>query len=775
MDKDDITEMCKDLGIPGGIKAKLNKGLRELKAQGGGAAAPPPAAAAVVPAAVVSAPAAVVVPNAMSPPPPQGGSPAPPAYQPPGTPTPTPPGMCARCYLHGKPNIPAYQGTPYCGKRCRDAAKQEGWVDGNPPGYQPAPGQAITSVTVAGPTAGQASALCGFCGVKAVQPGHPYCGRGCATKAKASGMSSPVTPRQPVASAVATPMASAVATPMATTPMAVTPGPPAAAVTSPTAPPGMCAFCWSKPVATGHPFCGSTCGQAAKAAGWKGGLPPGSAQSLTLSPAVGMASAGGGAGSPVISPAAVASPAVPTYHVMVPINPAALGMQVGADLTIENVTPGSMEANAGIAKGSKVCSVNSKPVLDQMGFFTELAQSVGAPVRLELTYAAPSPVPGGGGGLGQPPSGTGPLPSGPVPPGMCEYCRSKPVFKPHKHCSRTCAANAAAATPPAAATATATAAAPAPCPPGMCAFCQARKVFQGSYYCGMYCKGQAEGAGWVDGIAPGATAAPAPAPAGGGGRGGGRGRGGGGGGAEAAAAGPCPPGMCPFCHSTGIAKAVSAGQPYCGRSCGQNASAAGWVDGVDPAAVQAATSTGSVCRQCRQKPQQNGHPYCSHFCAKAYDQSHVWSAQVEKTATKGVKKYTIDDQLSSMSAMQTEDTVHFNTAFTQYGKLLQGQQKLVQKVEYYINPNLQANFDRKQAEFKVRAAAPSSFLLPSSSFLLPPVRGLLAALRGVVVVIHPAPAPAELIDVNLRAAAAAAAAGRWQGFQPDLDLPRLCA
>ena len=162
--------------------------------------------------------------------------------------------------------------------------------------------------------------------------------------------------------------------------------------------------------------------------------------------------------------------------------------------------------------------------------------------------------------------------------------------------------------------------------------------------------------------------------------------------------------MCPFCHSTGIAKAVSAGQPYCGRSCGQNASAAGWVDGVDPAAVQAATSTGSVCRQCRQKPQQKGHPYCSKSCAKAYDQSHVWSAQLEKTATKGVKKYTIDDQLSSMSAMQTEDAAHFNTAYTQYGKLLQGQQKQVQKVEYYINPNLQANFDQKQAEFKVRAA-----------------------------------------------------------------------
>jgi hypothetical protein len=164
------------------------------------------------------------------------------------------------------------------------------------------------------------------------------------------------------------------------------------------------------------------------------------------------------------------------------------------------------------------------------------------------------------------------------------------------------------------------------------------------------------------------------------------------------------------------------------------------VDGVDPAAVQAATSTGSVCRQCHQKPQQKGHPYCSKGCAKAYDQSHVWSAQLEKTATKGVKKYTIDDQLSSMSAMQTEDAAHFNTAYTQYGKLLQGQQKQVQKVEYYINPNLQANFDQKQAEFKVRAA----FLLPPSSFLL------LTTLRGAMVVIHPPPARAPRpIDVNL--------------------------
>ena len=64
-------------------------------------------------------------------------------------------------------------------------------------------------------------------------------------------------------------------------------------------------------------------------------------------------------------------------------------------------------------------------------------------------------------------------------------------------------------------------------------------------------------------------------------------------------------------------------------------------------------------------------------------------------------KYTIDTQLSSTSAVQTEDGFHFAQAFTQYGKLLQGSTKRVLKVEYYINPNLQANFDKKQAEFKV--------------------------------------------------------------------------
>jgi hypothetical protein len=35
-----------------------------------------------------------------------------------------------------------------------------------------------------------------------------------------------------------------------------------------------------------------------------------------------------------------------------------------------------------------------------------------------------------------------------------------------------------------------------------------------------------------------------------------------------------------------------------------------------------------------------------------------------------------------------------------YGKLLQGSTKKVQKVDYYINPVLQANFDKKLAEFK---------------------------------------------------------------------------
>ena len=53
-----------------------------------------------------------------------------------------------------------------------------------------------------------------------------------------------------------------------------------------------------------------------------------------------------------------------------------------------------------------------------------------------------------------------------------------------------------------------------------------------------------------------------------------------------------------------------------------------------------------------------------------------------------------------VNGITTEDSQHFSQAFTQYGALLQGSAKRVQKVEYYINPILQANFDKKMAEFK---------------------------------------------------------------------------
>ena len=190
-----------------------------------------------------------------------------------------------------------------------------------------------------------------------------------------------------------------------------------------------------------------------------------------------------------------------------------------------------------------------------------------------------------------------------------------------------------------------------PCPPGTCGFCRSRPVFKGSFYCGKGCMSKAQQAGWVDGAPPAAGA--------------------GGGAAKAAAApsGACPAGSCPFCHSKGVSKPVALNQPYCGRTCGQAARAAGWVDGTDPAAVTAATNAGTICRQCFQKPQQKGHPYCSKSCAKAFAAAHQWIAPKQKTATKGVCKYTIDSQLSgptAFSAKQTEDAIHFAQAFTQY-------------------------------------------------------------------------------------------------------------
>ena len=47
------------------------------------------------------------------------------------------PGMCPRCHMLGKPNVPRFSYghtlAAYCGKSCGRAAKGEGWVDGQPP------------------------------------------------------------------------------------------------------------------------------------------------------------------------------------------------------------------------------------------------------------------------------------------------------------------------------------------------------------------------------------------------------------------------------------------------------------------------------------------------------------------------------------------------------------------------------------------------------------------------------------------------------------------
>ena len=457
MDKADIADMCKDLGFGGGVKIKLINGVEAAKA-GGGVPASPPAAApppnahggggggGFAHAAPVTQ-AVVVHPG--TPPP---GMPVPPTYQPP-MPTPAPFGHCPLCHSKGFQKA-VYPGSPYCGKRCGQEAKAAGWKDGTPPNL----GQPMTAVTVAGPPPG----MCGFCGQKPVSHGHPYCGRGCGTKAKAAGMVTPA------------------------------PAPLPAAPATPSSPHGTCAFCLSKPVSVGHPFCGGTCAKNAKAVGWKGGTPPGGAPQpttptavaqppLTLSPAtlapapqpcppgmctmchskgfskpvfditkspycgrgcVGEAKAAGwvpgspGIGSPaaaavlppvgMVSPAgvvspAVTSPALATYRVIVPINPAAPGMVIAADLTVTSVTLGSAEDTKGITKGSKVFSVNRVPVVDMMGFYTEVTKGIASPVSLELTHAPVvtpvTPVAPIGGGLGAPPAGQGALPGNLLGPG----------------------------------------------------------------------------------------------------------------------------------------------------------------------------------------------------------------------------------------------------------------------------------------------------------------------------------------------------------------------
>ena len=272
---------------------------------------------------------------------------------------------------------------------------------------------------------------------------------------------------------------------------------------------------------------------------------------------------------------------------------------------------------------------------------------------------------------------------------MCPFCHSqgvpnKPLSPGQPYCGRTCAKAAGQAgwvdgKPPAAV------AAPAPAPaavaPGMCPFCHSqgikKRVSPGQPYCGKTCGKQAAKAGWVGGQPP--AASPAPSPGGN------------------PVTGGAAPGMCPFCHSQGIPnKPLSPGQPYCGRTCAKAAHQAGWVDGVDPSQL-ASGPAAAMCRQCQARPALKTHPFCNRGCADAYKKNHIWVAKPKKLAN-NVEKYTITH--GGTQAGNTEDSIHFNRAFTQYGILLQGSRKQVTQIEYYHNPQLQANFDRKQAEFK---------------------------------------------------------------------------
>jgi Fe-S-cluster-containing dehydrogenase component len=382
MDKADITSMCADLGLGGGIKLKLQKGVEAAKA-GGGAPTPPQTLPNATPRAVgvggggAYAPAppahvahAMVVPS---------GAPAP-GMGPCQPPTTAPHGQCALCHSKGIQKN-AYPGSPYCNNTCVREAKAAGWVKGAPPGF----GQPVTAVTVSWPgftpAAGPPAGMCGFCGQKPLSPPHPYCGKTCADNAAAAGMT---TPRSPA--------------------------PAPALSTAPAS--GTCKFCWSRAVSAGQPFCSGTCAQNAQTAGWVGGTPPGGAPQPTTpvtvaQPPLGLSpvalapalpcpphmctmchskgiskpafqgppaspycgrscvneakAAGWVPGSPGIGlPVSVVSPAVrpaavQTYKVVVPIDPAALGMILCKDLTISSVTPNSPIDSKGVLKGSTIC------------------------------------------------------------------------------------------------------------------------------------------------------------------------------------------------------------------------------------------------------------------------------------------------------------------------------------------------------------------------------------------------------------------------------------
>ena len=111
-------------------------------------------------------------------------------------------------------------------------------------------------------------------------------------------------------------------------------------------------------------------------------------------------------------PAAPAAAPPPSYRVVVPLNPANLGMTLAADLTVAAVAPGSHLAQAGIVAGSKVLTINMVAVSDLASAFLEIANGVAAPVHIELGFPT---APAAAAPATAPPPVAAPAPAAPAP------------------------------------------------------------------------------------------------------------------------------------------------------------------------------------------------------------------------------------------------------------------------------------------------------------------------------------------------------------------------
>ena len=204
----------------------------------------------------------------------------------------------------------------------------------------PPSGASCTEWLKGGRRTGSKQMACAFCRSKPMAPGHPFCGRKCASQAAAAGWIGGTPPPAAVLPVVARPI----------------PQPPTAGVAAP----GYCAWCHARPVSHGHPFCGRHCAGTAKAAKWSPPIAPAAHASPIAAPAPIAYSKGAATAAPQPTAAAVCSqpsqatvlPAPPhaisTYSVRFPFNPEGWGMTVNPDLSIGTVTPGGIEDQAGV-------------------------------------------------------------------------------------------------------------------------------------------------------------------------------------------------------------------------------------------------------------------------------------------------------------------------------------------------------------------------------------------------------------------------------------------